>query len=80
MSASSDPYWGPDLLASDQVVEVGTGVTFGNITPGLWDLAVFDSSGNCKIFMQQQFDAGGQYELDVTSGEWTVPYECPDRH
>lgn len=77
MSLSSDSSWGPDLLASDQTIAVNTGVTFGNIVPGEWDVAVFDRIGNCKLLMRTTFAAGGAYTLDVDSDEWRLPDQCP---
>ena len=47
---------------------------------GQWNVAVFDQTGNCKIFYQQWFDPGTQYLLDVDAYEWTPPYECPVRY
>jgi hypothetical protein len=79
MSPSTDPSWGPDLLGQD-TLPVGATFTSTGVSPGEWDVAVFDESGNCKIFMQEWFEANTQYTLDVDAYEWTDPYNCPVRY
>ncbi|MBI5499730.1 MAG: hypothetical protein HY907_05775 [Deltaproteobacteria bacterium] len=80
MSQSSNPSWGPDLLGSSDTLAVGQSFTITGVAPGQWDVAVYDSSGNCKLFMQEWFESNTSYTLDVDSQEWTPPYECPVAH
>jgi hypothetical protein len=80
MSQSVDPSWGPDLLGSDQTLDIGAQFTITGVAAGQWDVAVFDGTGNCKLFMQESFEAGQTYTLDVTSDGWTPPDQCPAAH
>ena len=79
MSPSASSSWGQDLLGQD-VLGVGSSFTITGVTSGQWDVAVFDQTGNCKIFYQEWFDPGTEYTLDVDAYEWTPPYECPVRY
>ena len=79
MSPSTDTSWGPDLLGAD-VLPIGASFTISGVVAGQWDVAVYDASGNCKLFMQQWFDANTQYTLDVSSDGWTSPEGCPNAH
>jgi len=73
MSPSADTSWGPDLLGASTVLQVGQAFTIQNVAPGQWDVRIVDSSGNCKVFFNQTFTAGGAYSLDVGSDDWIVP-------
>jgi hypothetical protein len=79
MSPSTDTSWGPDLLGAD-VLPISASFTISGVVAGQWDVAVYDASGNCKLFMQQWFDANTQYTLDVSSDGWTSPEGCPNAH
>jgi hypothetical protein len=79
MSPSTDTSWGPDLLGAD-VLPIGASFTISGVVAGQWDVAVYDASGNCKLFMQQWFDANTQYTLDVSTDGWTPPEQCPQAH
>ena len=75
MSPSAQTTWGPDLLGASTILEVGATFTLTGITSGTWDIKVVDSTGNCKVLMNQTLTEG-TYTLDVTSDEWQPPANC----
>jgi len=75
MSPSAQTTWGPDLLGETTILEVGATFTLTGVSAGTWDIKVVDSSGNCKVLMNQTL-VEGTYTLDVTSDQWQPPANC----